>query len=123
MLQNEYACAALKNELLLDNRLTTNPYKFGMVSRADSHTSLAAVEEEIYFGIATNAEPKPDRTSYPFGETDLGVFDGYKLASAGYTRESVWDSMTRKETYATTGPRMMTRFFGVCNYTGQDRSC
>lgn len=128
MLEHEYARAALKNGLLLDDRLGTNPYKFGMVGGTDSHTALAAVEEENFFGKATNAEPKPERMSHPFAKTELGVFEGYKLASAGYTgvwseentRESIWDAMARKETYATTGPRMTVRFFGGWDYTDQD---
>lgn len=128
MLEHEYARAALRNGLLLDDRLGANPYKFGMVGGTDSHTALAAVEEENYFGKTTNEEPKPDRMLHPFGETDLGVIEGYELASAGYTgvwseentREAIWDAMARKETYATTGPRMMVRFFGGWDYTDQD---
>ena len=58
MLKNEYAREALKNGLLLDERLGTNPYKFGLIGSTDSHTGLVAIEEDNFFGKATNAEPK-----------------------------------------------------------------
>jgi hypothetical protein len=128
MLQYEYAREALKNGLLLEKRLGTNPYKFGMVGSTDSHTALAAVEEDNFFGKATNAEPKPGRMQHPFTKTENGAFEGYQLVSSGYaavwahenTRASIFDAMARKEVYGTTGPRMMVRFFGGWNYTEQD---
>jgi hypothetical protein len=88
MLQYEYAREALKNGLLLEQRLGTNPYKFGLIGSTDSHTALAAVEEENFFGKATNAEPKPERMSHPFAENKNGVFRGDMLVASGYT--GVW---------------------------------
>jgi len=128
MLQYEYARAALKLGLQLEKKFGTNPYKFGFVGSTDSHTSLAAVEEENYFGKATNAEPSPQRINHPFTETDQGVFEGYELAASGYaavwarenTREAIFDALARKEAYGTTGPRIMVRFFGGWNYTRDD---
>ena len=128
MLQYEYAREALKNGLLLEKRLGTNPYKFGPVGSTDSHTALTAVEEENFFGKATNAEPSPRRMMHPFTETDNGVFEGYELVASGYaavwakenTREAIWDAMERKEIYGTTGPRIMVRFFGGWDYTAED---
>ena len=69
MLKGEYAREALKNGLLPEQRLGTNPYKFGLVGSTDSHTGLAAVEEENFFGKATNAEPSPQRMQHPFTRT------------------------------------------------------
>lgn len=120
MLKGEYAREALKQGFMLEREFGTNPYRFGMVGSTDSHTSLATAEEENYFGKATNAEPSPKRAEHPFAKTDKGEFPGWSLVASGYTgvwaeentRESLWDAMVRRETYATTGPRMMVRFFG-----------
>ncbi len=128
MLQYEYARQALLNGLLLEKRLGTNPYKFGLVGSTDSHTALSAVEEENFFGKATNAEPSPTRMGHPFSKTENGVFEGYELVASGYTgvwaqentRTAIWDAMARKEIYATTGPRMTVRFFGGWDYIPED---
>jgi hypothetical protein len=128
MLQYEYSREALKNGLLLEKRLGTNPYKFGLVGSTDSHTALATAEEDNFFGKATNVEPKPGRMLHPFMKSENGVLEGYQLVASGYTgvwakentRAAIWDAMERKEVYATTGPRMMVRFFAGWDYTAED---
>ena len=128
MLQYEYAREALKNGLLLERRLGTNPYKFGLIGSTDSHTGLSTAEEDNFFGKATNVEPSPKRMHHPFTKTENGVFEGYELAASGYTavwaqentREAIWDAMERKEVYGTTGPRILVRFFGGWDYTAED---
>jgi hypothetical protein len=128
MLQGEYAREALKNGLALEKQLGTNPYKFGMVGATDSHTGLATAEEENYFGKSTSVEPSATRVSHPFIKSKLGVIEGYELAASGYqavwarenTREAIFDAMMRKETYATTGPRILVRFFGGWEFSDND---
>jgi hypothetical protein len=52
----------------------------------------------------------------------------WTLSAAGYTgvwattntREAIWDAMKRKETYASTGPRITLRFFGGYDFGDAD---
>jgi hypothetical protein len=128
MLQREYAREALKNGLVLEKKLGTNPYKFGMVGATDSHTGLATAEEENFFGKSTSVEPSATRAAHPFVKSDLGAIEGYDLSASGYqavfasenTREAIFDAMERKETYGTTGPRIMVRLFGGWEFTDDD---
>ena len=130
MLQFEYARSGLKNGLLLEQQLGINPYKFGLIGSSDAHTGLAAMEEENFFGKTTPQEPSPERMMKAFidnPKTGVKVMD-WEVGSSGYaavwatenTRESIWDAMQRKETYATTGPRMIVRFFGGWDFEPLD---
>lgn len=130
MLQYEYAREALKNGLMLEKKLGVNPFKFGMIGSTDAHTALTAVEEDNFFGKHSGVEPEPDRWKHVVIEAPdpkLSVL-GWQQASAGYagvwaqenTRESIFDALQRKETYATTGPRMIVRFFGGWEFDEAD---
>jgi hypothetical protein len=128
MLQYEYGREALKNGLLLEARLGTNPYKMGLVGSTDSHTGLATAEEDNFFGKHSGAEPSPERMFHPFVKTKHGIFEGWQTVASGLaavwakdnTREAIFDAMARREVYGTTGPRMMVRFFGGWDYTPDD---
>ncbi len=130
MLEFEYARSALKNGLKLEQTLGVNPYQFGMIGSTDSHTGLATAEEDNFFGKATISEPSASRAAHPFvssRKTGLTIF-GWETVASGYaavwaqenTRESIWDAMQRRETYATTGPRMIVRFFGGWDFEAAD---
>ena len=130
MLRWEYSREALKTGLMLETSLGINPYKFGQIGSTDAHTSLSAVEEENFFGKHSGVEPEPHRWEHLVIEApdpDLSIY-GWQQAASGYaavwatenTREAVFDAMMRKETYATTGPRMIVRFFGGWNFGDKD---
>jgi len=128
MLQYEYARSALKLGLLVEQQLGVNPYKFGLVGSTDAHTGLGAVEEDSFFGKTSSSEPSADRATHPFVKTAKGVIMGWEQTASGYaavwatenTREALFDAMQRKEVYATTGPRMVVRFFGGWDFDARD---
>jgi hypothetical protein len=128
MLAGEYAREALKRGLALEARLGTNPYKFGMVGSTDSHTSLATAQEDNFFGKHSGTEPNPERPMHIVGQFGDQKILGWEQVASGLaavwaqenTRESIFDAMERKEVYATTGSRMMVRFFGGWAFTAED---
>ena len=128
MLQYEYAREALKNGLKLEESLGVNPYKFGVVGSTDSHTSLPTAEEDNFFGKHSGNEPSGHRSNGVVAEFEGNKVMDWELVASGYagvwatenTREALFDAMARKEVYATTGPRIIVRFFGGWDYTKED---
>lgn len=132
---HEYVRSALKLGLGLQAELGTNPYKFGLIGSTDAHTALAAGDERDYWGKMTRTEPGPERWKRPLFETRadppataVPPIEEWQMAASGYaavwatenTREAIFDAMRRKETYATTGPRMTVRFFGGFAFGDRD---
>jgi hypothetical protein len=122
MLPHEYARSALMIGLQLEQKFGVNPFKFGMVGATDSHTSLSTTREDNYFGKVSLMEPGPDRFAGQIVPDPQGVGTAtyeFETIASGLqgvwsrenTRDSLWDAMQRKETYATTGSRITVRVF------------
>ena len=131
MLQYEYARSGLKVGLQMEKQLGVNPFKFGMLGGTDAHTSLATTREDNYFGKTSLMEPGPDRFKGQIvpdpQNKGTGTYDFETIASGlqgvwalENTRESLWDAMKRKETYATTGSRITVRVFAGWDYDEAD---
>jgi len=130
MLEFEYVRSALKNGLALTKELGINPYKFGLIGSTDAHTGLAAVEEDNFWGKTSSSEPSASRAEHPFvkNPTNGAVIMGWETTASGYaavwakenTRASIFEAMERRETYATTGSRMVVRFFGGYDFIPAD---
>ncbi len=117
-----------------------NPYKFGLIGSSDTHDAASSEDEKTFFSKAGLLDGTPElRGSIPttfFNGTvmkfvDPGLvteIDGKDyLASSSFeywsasglagvwaeenTRESIYEALRRKETFATTGPHIKVRFF------------
>lgn len=130
MMLGEYTRSALKRGLGLQSKLGTNPFKLGFVGGSDIHTGLVGPDDNNFFGAFAWMEPSATRATMEAKvNEDLGIgYKGWQYASPGpaavwahaNTREAIFDAMQRRETYATTGPRIRVRFFGGYGFSDDD---
>ncbi len=129
MLKTEYWREALKSGLRLDATLGANPFKYGANAATDTHTALATADEDNFWGKFAGAEPSPTRWKpVMIGAGGPGKIYSWEQAASGYmgvwatsnTRAALWDAMKRRETFATSGPRMSVRFYGGFDFTNAD---
>jgi hypothetical protein len=112
----------------LEKKLGVNPYKVGFIGSTDSHTGLATAQEDNFFGKHSGAEPNPKRVEHPMAKVGDLEYTGWGMVASGLagvwarenTREDLFDAMANKETYGTTGSRILVRFFGGWDFTKAD---
>lgn len=130
MIQYEYLREALKNGLKVEQEVGANPFKYGMAGGTDTHTGLATAEEDNFFSKFPAEEPRPDRWNSDAMKFGDKVIKGWEISAAGVTgvwstgntREELWDAMKCRETFATSGPHIVVRFFGGYDFTKTDIS-
>jgi len=107
---------ALMRGLEIENQIGANPYKFGVIGSTDAHTGIASADSDNFHG-------KMPKDSTPEGSSERLFGDditGWSMSASGYaavwakenTREEIFAAFKRRETYATTGPRITLRVFG-----------
>ncbi|MDA1073794.1 MAG: DUF3604 domain-containing protein [Proteobacteria bacterium] len=134
-----YARHALLNGLALQDQGIANPYQFGFVGASDTHTGAGSFEEENYISKAGLLDSSGQRRgSVPLsagnaeiiktaGRVNLKEIDGKNYVSGAYetwgasgltgvwaeenSRDAIYRAFRRKETFATSGPRMKVRLF------------
>ena len=115
-----YVRYALIEGLRQERELGVNPFKFGLMASTDTHNALAGgVGERDYQGhLGYGDDTAAERVQ--FGEaTFAGVNHNpgglVGVWAAENSRDALFDAMRRRETFATSGPRIRPRFFAGWN--------
>ena len=117
-----YARQALKDGLTLEDTKGFNPYKFGFGGGSDSHATGVPYRQNNFFGAHGIIDGTIEARMS--GRLFAGI-DPRLLTTGGLTgvwaeentRESIFNAMQRKETFAVSGPQIKVRFFGGWQYS------
>ncbi|MCH2098714.1 MAG: DUF3604 domain-containing protein [Pseudomonadales bacterium] len=134
--EGSYVRDAYLNGLALEANEQGNPYKFGLVGASDTHVAAGSFEENNYWskvGLLDGTPAQrgsvpvddPSQATAPGGNAYTDVPEGYApsyyhfWSASGLagvwaednTRDAIFDAFRRKETFATSGPRMKIRMF------------
>ncbi|MDX1734528.1 MAG: DUF3604 domain-containing protein [Halioglobus sp.] len=119
-LKTSFARQGLKIGLQLDREYGFNPMAFGFVAATDGHNANPGDAEEWDFVGKVGAVSSPAlrrmriRDDMPFKSQILPDHGSGGLAAVWAeenTRDAIFAGMQRRETYATSGPRIALRFF------------
>ena len=134
-----YVRQALRRGLAFEDAGQLNPYRFGFVAASDTHTGAISDDESNFFSKIGILDSSPElRGSVPlplwqstayrvaapalvkavegtyYSQTPSTTFGASGVAGVWAeenTRDSIYDAFRRKETFATSGPRIRLRFF------------
>ena len=122
---NYFLRDTLKAGLYLGNGLGINPYKLGFVGATDTHNTTPGLTEETVeypgqHGVEDDTIPKRlslKKEAHGILENNPGGLTA--VWAQENTRDSIFDSLRSKETYATSGIRPQVRFFGGWDYPAE----
>ena len=115
-----YARAGLKQGVERFATRGYDPLKFGFVGATDNHDgTMGNVGESTWPGFigARDNTPRRRLTRNPF-KTNPGGITG--IWAEENTRDALWAALQRRETFATSGPKIAVRFY---QYSGLPNPC
>ncbi len=126
----DFARYALAEGLRQEELLGVNPFRFGMIGSTDTHNANPGdVEEYSYIGCCADTDaPVGERLS--LAPSFAGT--GWVMRNPGglmgvwadeNSRDALFDAMQRRETFATSGPRIQPRFFASWGDAFPEGSC
>jgi len=137
--EGSYVREALRHGMVLEAEGVTNPFSFGFIGSSDTHTGASQNDESNFSSKLGVLSSEPQlRGSVPlsfFESAVLNVLPGQEVVEVDgenfmggqqnefgasglaavwaeqNTREAIYAAFRRKETFATSGPRIRLRFF------------
>ncbi len=116
--KGDFVREGLKLGVAYERSLGTNPFKYGFIGGTDIHNGLPSdVEEDRFIGGhgVEDGSVEARRTGVIGGwidGKDLSIGSIAGVWAENNTRAAIWDAMKRRETFATSGPRMKILMFG-----------
>ncbi|MFK7881482.1 DUF3604 domain-containing protein [Roseobacter sp.] len=116
--QRDFVRGGLTRGIAYEMDLGVNPFRYGFIGGTDNHNGLmSAVAEDAFIGAHGPEDGSVERRRT--GDV-LGWIDGKDLSIGSLagvwaienTRAAIFDAMKRRETFATSGPRIKVRMFG-----------
>tara|TARA_A100001391_G_C5082912_1_gene280356 strand:+ start:655 stop:2532 length:1878 start_codon:yes stop_codon:yes gene_type:complete len=109
----------LQRGLELAETLGVNPFEYGFVGSSDFHSGASASEEDNFpGGLGMGDDHRDPRSVLQTNSPVIGAPNSMLSASGitgiwaeENTRPALFDALQRRETYATSGPRMRVRMF------------
>ena len=111
--RNDYVRYALIDGIRERARLGVNPYQFGFIGSTDAHTSAPGAVSEyqrpykygatLEQSLSVNGQPRAVLFQNPGGIAGVWAEEN--------SRDAIFDALKRRETFATSGPRITPRFF------------
>ena len=123
--KGDFVREGLKIGLKFDQKIGSNPFKYGFIGGTDNHNGLpSAVAEDAFIGAHGPEDGSVERrreagvANWIDGK-DLSIGSLAAVWATENTRAAIWDAMRRRETFATSGPRIQVRFFGGVDLPGE----
>jgi Protein of unknown function (DUF3604) len=120
----DYVRDAVKRGLVIEQKYGVNPFKYGFIGSTDTHSSApGSTDEGSWNGGAALSDTTPEQ------RLNVGLVENVPMRDIMFnpgglagvwaeenTRESIFDGLKRRETFATSGTRIRIRFFGGWSY-------
>jgi hypothetical protein len=112
--RSSYVRNTLKEGLVQEQRLGANPFRLGFIADTDTHNaSPAYTREDVFFGHSGVNDNSPAngqlRLEASRGDYNPGGIAG--VWAEENSRDALFSALRRRETYGTSGPRHVVRFF------------
>jgi len=115
---SSFVRGGLLEGLRIGTRLGTNPFQFGVVGGTDTHLGTPGLVAEKGH-VGHGGAGRPSATAMPPGLPDDVEYNPGGLSvvwAEENSRDALFTAMRRRETYSTTGPRIVVRMFAGWDY-------